>query len=146
MVKANVSVLQMALTTMHPFLVYTELQLEFLQCYDRLYAMICFKLWNVRMQIFHVKRWKLLFRKLNVVNACVEWPSRMSVHVRPVCWLHVCIEKSLCKSGLTHSQKSACRFRSVIAFLEMIECKRLRDLGWMCQCFNIFKRLTFEIA
>lgn len=56
MVKANVSVLQMALTTMLPFLAYTELQLEFLQCYDRLCAMISFKLWNVHIQIFHVKR------------------------------------------------------------------------------------------
>lgn len=34
MVKADVSVLQMALKTMLPLLVYTELQLELLQCYN----------------------------------------------------------------------------------------------------------------
>lgn len=39
MVKANVSVLQMALKTMLPLLVYTALQLELLQCYNMLYAL-----------------------------------------------------------------------------------------------------------
>lgn len=39
MVKANVSVLQMALITMLPLLVYTELQLELLQCHNMLYAL-----------------------------------------------------------------------------------------------------------